>query len=287
MPVAGWRRGILASGVALLCWPGVASAQSWRPYSTFRQLHGETKLDAQLEFASGFLKVVPGRHAELYRMHLSYDADRFVPLSQYEAPAATVRLGVASAGRAGLRVVSKNQLRQKAVVELSPQADLALYLDLGAGEADVDLGGLRVASVRLETGASRASIRFSAPNRTRCQSAVFAAGAADLSVLRLGNSRCEKVTVEGGVGKLTLDFGGVWTTTQKADLTLSVGELRLRLPKRAPVRITMAKFLASFEPEGLVRSGHAWVTRNFDPAQPHLDIALTCSVGAVRVEWVN
>ncbi len=281
-----WRA-LAAAAAGGLCWAGVASAQSWRPYSTFRQLHGETKLDAQLEFAAGLLKVMPGRDAELYRMHLSYDADRFVPLSQYAAPVSTVRLGVESAGRAGLRVVSKNQLRQKAVVELSPRADLALDLNLGAGEADVDLGGLRIASVRLETGASRASIRFSAPNRTRCRSAVFAAGAADLSVLRLGNSRCETVKVEGGVGKLTLDFGGVWTTTQKADLSLSMGELRLRLPKRAPVRITMDRFLASFEPEGLVRRGASWVTRDFDPAQPHLDITLTCSVGAVRVEWVN
>ncbi|MGH7631515.1 MAG: toast rack family protein [Gemmatimonadales bacterium] len=281
-----WRA-LAAAAAGVLCWTGVASAQSWRPYSTFRQFHGETKLRAQLEFAAGLLKVMPGRDAELYRMHLSYDADRFVPLSQYQARASTVRLGVESAGRAGLRVVSKNQLRQKAVVELSPKADLALDLNLGAGEADVDLGGLRIASVRLETGASRASIRFSAPNRTRCRSAVFAAGAADLSVLRLGNSRCERVKVEGGVGKLTLDFGGAWTTTQKADLTLAMGELRLRLPKRAPVRITMAKFLASFEPEGLVRRGASWATRDFEPAQPHLDIALTCSVGAVRVEWVN
>ncbi len=285
--MAGWHRGVLASLAAVLCSAGAASAQTWRPYSTFRQLHGETKLDAQLEFAAGLLKVMPGRDAELYRMRLSYDADRFVPLSYYEAPASAVRLGVESSGRAGLRVVSKNQLRQRAVVELSPKADLALDLNLGAGEAEVDLGGLRVTSVRLETGASRASVRFSAPNRTRCQSAVFAAGAADLTIYRLGNSRCEKVKVEGGVGKLTLDFGGAWTATQKAELTLSIGELRLRLPKRAPVRITMDRFLSSFESEGLVQRGTSWVSRNFDPAEPHLDIALKCSVGAVRVEWVN
>jgi hypothetical protein len=264
-----------------------ASAQSWRPYSTFRQLHGETKLEAELEFAAGLLKVVPGRQAELYRMHLSYDAERFVPLSHYEAPAATVRLGVESAGRTGLRVVSESHLRQKAVVELSPQIDLALNLNLGAGEAELDLGGLRIASVRLEAGASRASVRFSAPNRTRCESAVFAAGAADLAIYRLGNSRCEKVKVEGGVGKLTLDFGGAWTATQKAELTLSMGELRLKLPKRVPVRITMDRFLSSFHAEGLTQKGSSWVTRDFDPDQPHLDIALKCSVGTVRVEWVN
>jgi hypothetical protein len=281
------RRIIAATAAACFCCVAVAAAQSWRPYSTFRQLHGETRLDAQLEFAAGLLKVMPGRHAELYRMQLSYDADRFVPLSHYEAPAGTVRLGVESAGRAGLRVVSKNQLRQKAVVELSTQADLALDLNLGAGEADLDLGGLRIASLQLETGASRASVRFSAPNRTRCQSAVFAAGAADLAIYRLGNSRCETVKVEGGVGKLTLDFGGALEATQKAEITLAMGELRLRLPKRTPVRIRMDKFLSSFDSEGLVERGGAWITRDFDPAEPHLDISLECSVGAVRVEWVN
>jgi hypothetical protein len=278
---------LTAGAVGIVCWASNASAQSWRPYSTFRQLHGETRLDAQLEFAAGMLKVIPGRQAELYRMHLSYDADRFVPLSHYEAPASTVRLGVESAGRAGLRVVSKNQLRQKAVVELSPKADLALDLNLGAGEADLDLGGLRIRRVRLETGASRATVRFTAPNRIRCDAAVFAAGAADLAIYRLGNSRCETVKVEGGVGKVTLDFGGAWTATQKAELTLSMGELRLRLPKRAPVRIRMDTFLSHFDAEGLVRREEGWVTRNFDANEPHLDIALTSSVGAVRVEWVN
>lgn len=281
------RRVSVVAAAGLLGWAGAVAAQSWRPYSTFRQLHGETKLDAQLEFAAGLLKVVPGRHAELYRMHLSYDADRFVPLSHYEAPAGMVRLGVESAGRAGLRIVSENQLRQKAVVELSPRTDLDLDLNLGAGEAELDLGGLRISSVRLEAGASRASVRFSAPNPTRCSSAVFAAGAADLAIYRLGNSRCEKVRVEGGVGKLTLDFGGAWTATQKAELTLSMGELRLKLPKRAPVRITMDRFLSRFDAEGLVQKGSSWITPDFDPAEPHLDIALKCSVGAVRVEWVN
>ena len=101
------------------------------------------------------------------------------------------------------------------------------------------------------------------------------------------NDHYAVVRVEGGVGKVTLDFGGSWTTTQKADLSLSVGELRLRLPRRTPVRIRMDKFLSSFEPEGLIRRGDSWVTRNFDPEQPHLDIGLTCSVGAVRLEWVN
>ena len=66
-----------------------------------------------------------------------------------------------------------------------------------------------------------------------------------------------------------------------------MGELRLRLPKRTPVRIRMDKFLSSFDSEGLVERGGAWITRDFDPAEPHLDISLECSVGAVRVEWVN
>ena len=151
-------RTIAAVAAGVCCWVGSASAQSWRPYSTFRQLHGETRLDAQLEFAAGMLKVTPGRQAELYRMQLSYDAERYVPLSQYEGSASTVRLGVESAGYAGLRVVSRNQLRQKALVELSPRTDLALDLNLGAGEADVDLGGLRINRVRVETGASRATV---------------------------------------------------------------------------------------------------------------------------------
>jgi hypothetical protein len=274
-------------GVALVCWAGALRAQTMRPFTTFRQLHGETRLDARLEFVAGRLRVGPGRGTELYRMNLAYDADRFVPLSRYDPASGTALLGVEPVGGPGLRVVSRHQLQQDAEVQLSPQSDLALAVSLGAVEADLDLGGLRLMELRLEAGASRSVVRFSRPNPIRCRSADISAGAAEISILELGNSRCDRLRVEGGIGRMTLDFGGAWTGSQRAELSLAVTELRLRLPRKVGVRITMDRFLASFEPGGLIRRGNEWVTPGYDQAERHLDLALKTTVGGVRIDWTN
>jgi hypothetical protein len=271
----------LAAGSA-----GTLSAQAMRPFTTFRQLHGESRLQARLDFAAGQLRVVAGRAGELYRMSLSYDADRFVPLSHYDPSTNAATLGVDRAG-GGFRVVSRSQLQQDAVVELSPRTDLSLSLSLGAVEADVELGGLRLSDLRVEAGASRTALHFSQPNPIRCRTADISAGAAEISVLQLGNSHCDRLRVEGGIGRMTLDFGGTWTSSQVAELSLAVTELRLRLPRKVGVRITMDRFLASFEPAGLVRRGDEWVSPDYDRSERHLDIALRTTVGAVKVNWTD
>ena len=84
-----------------------------------------------------------------------------------------------------------------------------------------------------------------------------------------------------------LDFAGAWTSSSQVDVSMALGELTLRLPRRVGVRITLDKFLATFEPEGLQRDGTSYVTAGYQTAARHLDIALTAAVGGVKVDWVE
>jgi hypothetical protein len=279
------RLGLMA--LALVLGTSSAGAQTMRPFATFRQMHGETRLGARLEYAAGSLRIAPGQPAELYRMDLSYDEDRFVPLSDFDATRGSVLLGLRAAGDAGVRVVSRNQLQQVAAVAFSPRVDLALDLMLGAVDADVELGGLRVSTLDLKTGASRSVVRFSQPNLTRCRSAHFSAGAAELAVIGLGNSRCDDIEFEGGVGRVTLDFSGSWTSSARVQVKMAVGELTLRLPRKAGVRIAMDKFLSRFAPAGLVLRGNEFVSPGYDRSPRKLDLDLTTAMGGVNVEWVD
>ena len=277
----------LALGLALVCGTTVAEAQTMRPFTTFRQMHGETRLNAKLEYAAGSLHIAPGSPSELYRMDLSYDEDRFVPVSDFDAARGAVVLGLRPAGDGGVRVVSGQQLRQMASVGLTPRVDLALDLTLGAVDAEVELGGLRITTLDLKTGASRAVISFSRPNGIRCRRATLSAGAAEVSVIGLGNSRCDEISFDGGMGSVTLDFGGAWSSSAHVVVTMAVGGLQLRLPRQPGVRITMDKFLSSFEAAGLIRQGDSFVSRNYDGAERRLDLEITTAVGEVDVEWVD
>jgi hypothetical protein len=186
-----------------------------------------------------------------------------------------------------VRVVSRNQLQQSANVAFSPSTELDLAVNLGAVDADLELGGLRLASLDLQTGASRSVVRFSRPNSTRCRSAELTSGAAELSVVSLGNSRCDRVQVEGGVGSVTLDFGGAWTSSSRVSVRMAMGQLTLRLPRRLGVRVTMDKFLSSFDSAGMVRQGNTFTTPGYDRADRTLDLEVTAAVGGVRVEWLD
>lgn len=274
-----------AAALVLGLWTGDAAAQELRHFETYRQLHGETGLAADLEFAAGSLRLAPGRGTELYRMDLSYDGERFEPVSAYDAGRGRVTLGLRAEGDGGLRVVSRRQLRQAANLAFSPDVDLELDLTLGAADADIELGGLRVAAWRLRTGASRAVVRFSQPNGRRCREGRLVAGAADLTVVGLGNSRCDRLQFEGGMGQVTLDFGGSWTSSSAAEVRMAVGELTLRLPRRVGVRLRMDRFLAAFEPAGLLRRDGAFESPGYAEAERKLDIEISTAVGEVKVQW--
>jgi hypothetical protein len=266
---------------------GPAGAQSMRPFSTYRQWHGETSMTGRLEFAAGAVRLAAGRPAELYRMDVQYDGERYEPVSDFDAARGAVRLGVRSLGEGGLRVVHRGQLRQTASVAFSPRTDLALAVTLGAVDADFELGGLRLTNLEVEAGASRATFRFSQPNATRCRAAVLSSGAAELTVLGLGNSRCDRIAFEGGVGRVTLDFGGAWTSSSQVAVKMALGEVALRLPSRVGIRLTLDKFLSSFDPQGLVARGTSYFSPGYDQADRHLDIDITTAVGNVTVEWVE
>jgi hypothetical protein len=280
-------RRVLLSLLALALGASGAAAQSMRPFSTYRQWHGETRVDARLDYAAGALRLAAGRPNELYRMDVLYDGERYVPVSAFDAARGGVALGLRASGEGGLRVVSRNQLRQTASVTFSPRSDLALAVTLGAVDGDLELGGLRLTDLRLEAGASRATVRFSQPNAARCRAATLTAGAAELSVLGLGNSRCDRITFEGGVGRVTLDFGGAWTSSSQVAVKMALGEVALRLPHAVGVRITLDKFLASFEPQGMVRRGASYLSPGYDQATRHLDIDVTTAIGGVTVDWLE
>jgi hypothetical protein len=277
----------LTVALALTCWAGSAAAQSMRPFTTFRQLHGETRLRAALDYAAGTLRLVPGRPTELYRMDISYDEERYVPVSDFDAARGNVSLGLRPSGQGGIRVVSKSQLRQAANLTFSPRVDLDLDVTLGAVDADLELGGLRIGQLNFKAGASRVVVRFSEPNGVRCRSAKLSAGAAELSVIGLGNSRCDRIEFEGGMGKVMLDLSGSWNTSSQVAVKMAMGEMTLRLPRGVGIRLTLDKFLSSFQPADLVRQGKTFVSPNYDRAERRLDLEVSTAVGGVTVEWAN
>lgn len=282
---SGIRPSFLLAGVALLVLAGPVRAQQMRYATAARQYHGETMLRARIEFAAGSLSVSASSSDMLYDLRLTYDAERFEPLTRYDAETGRAVLGLESAGGGGLRVSSRRQLEQHAELALSPKVALDLEATLGASEAELDLGGLRLSRATIATAASKTTLRFSRPNPATCDSLDLNAGAAEFTTESLGNSRCRQISFQGGVGDVGLDLTGAWREDAQVRIKLALGGLRLRLPRDMGVAIHLDRFLASFNPAGFVKEGNRYLSQGYAAHPHHLDITLTSAVGDIRVMW--
>lgn len=278
------RRHVHGAGVLItLALAQVASAQSWRTVSSARQTHGnESTLQVNVEYGAGRLNMSPAEQPFLYQLEARYDSDRFTPITQYDAAAGSLRVGMEGRGRT--RTVGE-QARMD--VSLSRLVPMGLKLQFGAGEANLDLGGLSLRTLDVSTGASETRISFNQPNRVSAEHVRLEAGAASLRVNGLGNARAARYSFQGGVGETTLDFGGEWTRSATASAELGIGSLTLRFPRSLGVRITKSSFLTSFDSSGMVKRGNVFYSRNWDTAPHKLSLDVSAALGSIQVEWID
>jgi len=242
-----------------------------------------------VQYGAGRFRLSPGTSAELYRMELRYDEDKFVPLREYDLSTGNLSLGVRSREGQGMRVSLGDRPRDGVVpsfnLALNPDIPLALDMELGAVEADVELGGLALRRISYRTGASETRLRFGRPNPVACDEMEMQAGAAQFRADDLANANCARVSFRGGVGDVTLDFGGTWRRSVTADVNVGIGSLHLQLPQDVAVVVQLNRFLASFNPAGFEKRGNMYYSANFNSARYRLTLNVNASIGGVDVAW--
>jgi hypothetical protein len=274
------RGGTLLIAALMTAACGEATAQDWRTLNSSRQAGGEERLAVEVEYGAGRLSLGPGEPGMLYSAKVHYDAATFTPVVDYTA--GRLRLGVESG-----TVRGRNVRAGELDLRLTPEVPVDLSVRFGAAEANLDLGGLRVDRLEIQTGASRTILDVSAPNPQRCRSATIQVGAARFEARGLGNLNAERLSVQGGVGEVTLDFSGEWLADMTASVEMGLGALTLAVPRNRAVRINREGRLASFDSEGLVKRGDAYYSENWSTADTRLTVDLKAALGSIRVVWLD
>lgn len=261
------------------------SAQTIRNFDYSRPQAGERRLHAVIEFAAGRLDLRPAARGRLYGFSLSYDADRFRPIGRYDAEAGQVNLGVEGTGGGGIRVNRRKALPQDALIELPAGVELSLDASIGAAEANLELGGLRLSALDLKTGASRTTINFASRTTGACRTASVASGAGELTINSAGNSGCRSWRLEGGVGAVHLDLGGAWPADARVTLNMALGGVTLAVPGDLGVRVRMSGFMSGFDARGFDKEGKTYTSTNYGSAKRHIEIEVSSALGGVEVVW--
>lgn len=267
--------------LALVLLPLHLGAQDWRDVTSFRQRSDEGRLDVHVRYGAGELVLRPGDVGELYRVGIRYDSDAFEPVTEYRN--GRLEVGVDGGGR-GVKLRSTESGRM--TLSLSPDIPLDLDLDFGAVEAKLELGGLRISRVDVETGASDTELTFSRANPLDCESLEIRMGAAALSAEGLANANCDRIVMEGGVGDITLDFSGDWRRDMTADITMALGSATLRVPSDVAVRLSKDTFLTDFTGSRFHKRDGVHYSDNWDSARRRLTVGVKGAFGTIDVRWI-
>jgi len=243
-----------------------ASAQSWRTLDVARQLSDSAPASVQVVYGTGQIGVRATSKPLLYHMQLRYDATRAQPRHTFDVASRKLQIGMQ---KSEVRFSGRDDADAAHLqLELSRSAPLDLNLDLGAVESDLDLTGLRISRLHVESGASDAKLRFDSLNPTRMSVLEVSVGAASFRGDRLANANAADIRIDAGIGNVELDLGGQWTQDIDLRIDVTLGIVTIHVPSDVGVRVTLDKTLASFDHEGLIERDGGWVSKNFDSA-PH------------------
>ncbi len=278
------RRALLLSAVLLAAAPGRARAQTWQTLDVSRQLRDSTELRVHVQYAAGRFALHAASEPVLYAMHLRYDEDRTSPLHAFNAGAGTLDIGVKDYSMHWTGRHTEADDKAQMMLTLAPAVPIDLSMSLGATDADIDLGGLTLRGLHVESGAAAATVNFSSPNLGKIGTATIDLGAADLTARNLGNANAASLVVKGGVGSLDLGFGGTWTGDLDADVQMTLGKITLHVPRDVGVQLNMQRFLTSFDNDGLVKRDGAYYSDNWDSAKYHLRLHVQTVLGGVSID---
>ncbi|MDE3052755.1 MAG: hypothetical protein KGL38_11815 [Gemmatimonadota bacterium] len=279
------RRAFLAAAAAAVLVPAAAHAQqTWHTLEVSRQLRDTSELRVHVQYGAGRFDLRAATTPVLYAMDLVYDDAHASPLHRFDAAAGTLEIGLKDVNMGWTDRPSDDDGKSRMNLALAPTVPMDLSLSLGATQANIDLGGLTLRGLHVETGAADESLDFSAPNRARLGTVTVDVGAASFRARRLANMNATALHVNGGVGAVDLGFGGAWTGDLDATVKVTLGKVTLHIPRDVGVRLALQRFLTSFDNDGLVERDGYYYSDNWDSAKHHLRVLVQTSLGNITID---
>lgn len=277
-------KGLVVTGLVLLV---VTAAWALDQKTIPVPAEGAERLDISIDFAAGELWIDPGNIEEAAVFDITYDAK----IVDYDVDYA-VRRGVGELIAESERLeegdidTEENEWR----VLLSDRYPMILDLEIGACDAEIELGGLRLEEVNLQFGATSAEIAFSERNPIRMEELRFEAGASSVTGTDLGNANFRLCRFEGGVGSFDLDFRGRYEGESEIRVDVGLGSADIILPEDVPCRIEGADagLMSSVDVHGgdLDKiSKDVWESPDYDSASTRIVLVLDVGLGSVDIRF--
>lgn len=295
--------GAIAFGALLLSMTlagGTLPAQEWRTLEARRNRPdtsqgGVDTLHVRLAYGAGELSFRGVPAPALYDLHVRYDANERRVKYHYDSETHTLTVG-GDSGMADIFSLRRHHDRPRdegsgshstLSLGVASGVPLDLALDFSASEATLDMSGLSLSRLSIETAASESRVTFGTVNPSRIPSIELRATAAGFSVEQLGNAHADTVHANATMGRMDLDLSGEWTGDATLDLRAVMSAVTVRIPRDVGVRVRSSTIFGKIDAPGFTERDGVFYSDNFDGAARRVLIdgrAIMAGIEVVRIE---
>ncbi len=120
-----------------------------------------------------------------------------------------------------------------------PNVSTDLYLDLGVGASRLDLSGLQLQNVNINTAFADVMVHYNKPNQQEMSQMSIHAASANVVLKNLAHARAKQVTVHNDMGMTKLLIGKGYVPGGEITIRSGVGGLILILDDEQPVELRL------------------------------------------------
>lgn len=269
-----------------LSWP--VAAQRIENVTEKIDAQGVDRLDIDCDFGMGELVIHPENIKEAAILDVTYDSRKFDFNVEYKNRNNTGFL-VLESENLRKRNRDGNKIDNTWELTLSTKYSSEMNFELGACEADIDLGGIPITALTFKVGAASGIIEFTKVNPVRMRELVLEIGASSLEVENLGNANFENLKVSCGAASCDLDLRGDYKGESEIEIDVGVGSVDLVLPRGVAVDIEADEGLFSsieFHNEDLeeIDNDH-YQSPGFDNAKDRIFLSIEVGIGSIDIYW--
>jgi hypothetical protein len=167
-----------------------------------------------------------------------------------------------------------------------------LRLKTGVNQGELNLGGLPITDLDLETGVSENSIIFNEKNPSKMERLKMQTGVGETRIRGLLNARFKEMRLDGGVGQIILNFSGEPITENvKLRVEGGVGALIIEVPEEISA-IFRISGLTSIGTRGSIRSLErsfgrgVFSTSSYMETKPSMEFDVSLGLGGVTLRTI-
>jgi hypothetical protein len=231
-------------GVAIV---GMAWGQMKRQFTVENSQACKT-VDLQLKANSGDCYIKAGHTSEILNIFSNQDQSSYAHQFRKEVINNSCKLSLAFENNDGHsigRTISTRMFGEEKApnkiwkMYLSDSKPYYLQLDYGIGNAHVDLSGLAIKQLKINTGSADVNIGYSSlENQIDMDTLSVRVDLGSLNVQNLNLSRTRYTRADVGFGNMTLDFSSTPLVSNRIEGSVGAGNLTILLPsERTPVLV--------------------------------------------------